>query len=93
MNVRLGLAVTMLFGSLAVGFIAGTAPKADTVIASGYDTLQLAMLACASGFHTDDLGDCQPDNGIVDSRCPAGSEAAPFPNGNDYRCEPIPQGY
>jgi hypothetical protein len=93
MNVRLGIAVTMLFGSLAVGLIAGTAPRADTVVASGYDTLELAMLECASGFHTDALGDCQPDNGIIDSRCPTGSQATPFPNGNDYKCEPIPQGY
>jgi hypothetical protein len=93
MNVGLGLAVTVLFGSLAVGLIAGTAPKADTAVASGYDTLELAMLECASGFHTDALGDCQPDNGIIDSRCPAGSEAAPFPNGNDYRCLPISQAY
>jgi hypothetical protein len=93
MNVRLGLAVTMLFGSLAAGLIAGTASRSGALDASADRGLEVAMLKCASGFHTDALGDCQPDNGIVDSRCPAGSEATSFPNGNDYKCVPIPEGY
>jgi hypothetical protein len=93
MNIRLGVAVTMLFGSLAAGLIAGTAPRPRSLDAFADKGLEVAMLECASGFHTDALGDCQPDNGIVDSRCPAGSEATAFPNGNNYKCVPIPEGY
>jgi hypothetical protein len=53
----------------------------------------VAMLECAGGYHAD-ARDCQPNNRIVDSRCPTGWEAAtPFPNGNSYTCQPIPQGY
>jgi hypothetical protein len=93
MNVRLTLAVAMLFGSLGVGLIAASAPEAGSVDASIGDTLELAMLQCASGYHTGPHGNCQPDNGIVDSRCPGAFEAAPFPSGAGYRCVPEPQGY
>jgi len=93
MNFRLTLAVAMLFGSLAAGLIAASAPRADTGDAAAGDTLELAMLECAGGYHTDPRGSCQPDNGIVDSRCQDGFEAAPSPAGNGYRCVPEPQGY
>jgi len=52
-----------------------------------------SKLQCASGLHPDRAGNCQPDNGAVDSRCQDGFEAVPFPNGNNYRCAPIPEGY
>ena len=55
--------------------------------------LKLAMISCAGGYHTDADGNCQPDNGYVDSRCQAGFEAAPFPNGNGYWCVPYPKDY
>jgi hypothetical protein len=93
MNVRLTLAVAMLFGSLTAGLIAASAPRAGAVDASMDDTLELAMLECAGGYHTGPHGNCQPDNGIVDSRCQDGFEAAPFPGGDGYRCVPEPQGY
>jgi hypothetical protein len=93
MNIRVTLAVAMLFGSLAAGLIAGSAPGADTDAASVSDTLELAMLGCADGYHTGPDGSCQPDTGIVDSRCQDGFEATPFPSGNGYRCVPEPQGY
>jgi hypothetical protein len=92
-NIKLIFAVAMLFGSLAAGLIVGSAPGPDTFDASLDNPLQVAMLECAGGYHTDAGGNCQPNNGIVDSRCPTGWEATPFPNGNDYRCAPIPQGY
>jgi hypothetical protein len=93
MNVKMALAVIMLFGSLSAGLIAGSGPRIDPFDASVDHKLEVAMLECAGGFHTDPLGNCQPDNGIVDSRCPSGFEATPFPNGNDYRCVLEPQGY
>jgi len=94
MNAKIALAVAMLFGSLAGGLIAG----ADSRPGVGYDdamrdTMDLAMAQCAGGYHPDASGNCQPDYGIVDSRCPGGFEAAPAPNGNSYRCEAIPSGY
>jgi hypothetical protein len=94
MNAKVALAVAMLVGSLAAGLIAG----ANSPPSVGYDdamrdTMDLAMSQCAGGYHPDASGDCQPDNGIVDSRCPAGFEATPFPNGSDYRCAPIASGY
>jgi len=93
MNAKTALAVAMLFGSLAAGLIAGSAPGSDTVGAYSGDTLELAMAECAGGYHADAHGDCQPDNGIVDSRCGGGFEATPFPSNGGYRCVPIPQGY
>jgi hypothetical protein len=92
-NIKLVLAVAMLFGSLAAGLIVGSAPGTETFDASVDNPLEVAMLECAGGYHADARGDCQPIMGIVDSRCPAGSEATAFPNGNDYRCVPIPTGY
>ena len=93
MNIKLVLAVAMLFGSLGAGLIVGSAPGLDTFDASTGNPLEVAMLDCAGGYHADARGDCQPNNGIVDSRCPTGWEATAFPNGNDYRCVPIPNGY
>ena len=54
---------------------------------------QAASLACAGGYHADAAGNCQPDNGYVDNRCPAGFETAPSPDPSGYRCAPIPAGY
>lgn len=45
-----------------------------------------ASAACASGYHADATGNCQPNNGSVDSRCQNGFEAIPAMNGNGYRC-------
>lgn len=93
MNIKIALAVTMLFGSLAGGVIAGSAPGPDTFDAFADDALEVAMARCAGGYHTDAFGNCETDDGIVDSRCPAGLEASPFPSNGGYRCVPIPQGY
>ena len=48
---------------------------------------------CAGGYHVDPHGNCQPDNGYVDSRCPPGLEPHAFPNGNDSWCVPYGEGY
>ena len=93
MNMKLVLAVAMLFGSLAAGLIVGSAAGPETFDASADNPVEVAMLECAGGYHAD-ARDCQPNNRIVDSRCPTGWEAAtPFPNGNGYTCLPFPQGY
>jgi hypothetical protein len=94
MNAKIFLAVGMLFGSLAGGLIAG----AHSPPGGGYDdsvseTVALAMLQCAGGYHPDASGNCQSDYAVVDSRCQAGWEATPAPNGNGYACVPIPSGY
>ncbi len=94
MSPRLALAVTMLFGSLAAGLIAGSGVgRGDDFVAEKSDAIQVAMSSCAGGYHQDSRGNCEPDYGIVDSRCQAGYEAAPFPNGNSYHCVPVPEGY
>jgi hypothetical protein len=86
-NIKLVLAVVMLFGSLAAGLIVGSAAGPETFNATVDNPVEVAMLEC-------DARDCQPNNRIVDSRCPTGWEAAtPFPNGNGYTCLPITQGY
>ena len=92
MRVKTALAAAMLFGSLAAGLLAGSRPGSES-LAFAPDTLEVAMAECAGGYHADARGNCQPDNGIVDNRCQAGFEAAPFPNGNNYRCVAIPRGY
>jgi hypothetical protein len=94
MDAKLMLALTMLVGSLVGGLIASThtRPEDDFDVGAGAP-MELAMLTCAGGFHTDSRGNCQPDNGIVDSRCQDGFETHPAPNGAGYICVPIPQGY
>jgi hypothetical protein len=89
-NIKLVLAAALLFGSLAAGLIVGSAAGPDTFDASVDNPVEVAMLECAGGYHSDD---CQPSNRIVDSRCATGWEAATlFPNGNGYTCLPTPQG-
>jgi len=94
MNARIVLAATMLMGSFVGGIVAASRPEptAEPLVSVG-GPIQVSMLECAGGYHTDRFGDCQPDNGIVDSRCPNGFEAAPSPSANGYRCIPEPQGY
>lgn len=93
MNARLALAATMLIGSLIGGVVAASHAPPDDLIASAAQPVQVSMLECAAGYHSDRFGNCEPDNGIVDSRCGTGLEAAPSPSASGYRCIPIPEGY
>lgn len=84
----------MMFGALAVGLIFGAAMRrADTTSVSSRGLEDYAMAQCASGYHADASGNCQPVNEIIDSRCQEGFEAQVYPNRNGYRCIPAPQGY
>ena len=74
------VSAALLFASLVGGLIAASPTHA-------------AMIACASGYHADARGNCQPDRGYVDSRCQDGFLATPSPDPNGYRCVPIPRGY
>ena len=48
-------------------------------------------LACASGYHADPAGNCQPLNDIPDRYCPKGLVMKPM--FDTWRCEPPPPGY
>lgn len=74
------LAGALLLASLIGGLIAASPTHAETI-------------ACASGYHADSRGNCQPDHGYVDSRCPDGFLASPSPDPDGYRCVPVPRGY
>jgi hypothetical protein len=80
MNAKIYVAAALLLGSFVAVSMAAAPAHA-------------AALACAGGYHADRQGNCQPDNGYVDSRCQAGFEAAPSPDPVGYRCAPIPEGY
>jgi hypothetical protein len=81
MNAKTAFAAVALFGSIAAVFIAGSTGPA--VAQRG---------ACASGYHADRQGNCQPNNPQPNLQpCPAGLLATPMPYG--YRCVPIPAGY
>lgn len=88
MNANRTIAVAILVASFVGGFSIGSA----TVASAAVDT-RFPQVECASGYHAGRHGNCQPDNGPVDSRCPGGFEAAPFTGGNGYHCVPIPEGY
>jgi len=93
MTRKLLLVTGALSGSIAAGVALGPrawpgrAPDGDAVA-----IVKLAMAGCAGGYSADARGDCQPDNGYVDSRCQVGFQATPFPNGNGYRCIENPRG-
>ncbi len=75
--------IRAMFSVAALG-----ASLAGTPAAFAAGGVIVAINGCAGGFHADAQGNCQPDAGYVDNRCPPGYEASPFPNGNDYHCVP-----
>jgi hypothetical protein len=81
MNTNTVLVAMMIFGAIYGSLMMGAPAKADP------------SMACASGYYTDAMGNCQPINGYVDSRRPNGFIAGPAPNGNDYRCFSEPRIY
>ena len=68
------------FALAVVGaFASGSAARAQGTMSLG----------CASGYHPDALGDCQPNGQtIYDGPCQPGFRYQVFPNGNGYRCRP-----
>ncbi len=76
---------TPLYLGMLLGLFAGTATVSSPAAA--------APMACAAGYHVDSRGNCQPNDGYVDDRCPAGQETTPWPDPPGYRCVSIPRGY
>lgn len=79
MNTKTALAAMMVFGSIGGSLVGGGPTKANPI-------------SCASGYYADAMGNCQPTNGYVDSRCQNGFIAQPAFNGNGYRCVPESHG-
>lgn len=80
MNAKLLLMGALLIGSAAGGFFVSAPAQAQSD-------------GCWAGYHPDSRGNCQPNNPIVDDRCPPGLITQVYPNGNSYICVPIPRGY
>jgi hypothetical protein len=91
MNAKTAFAAVALFLSIAAGVTVGSPARARD---DGAFTAQMHS-ACASGYHPDARGNCQPDNSQPNLQpCPDGYLATPFPSwGNSYKCVPIPVGY
>jgi hypothetical protein len=85
MNAKTVFAAVAFSGSMAGAFVVGSAAPAASA----------QSVACASGYHADRQGNCQPNNPQPNLQpCPAGYLATPFPSwGNSYKCVPIPAGY
>jgi hypothetical protein len=82
MNAKTALASAALFGSIAGALVVGSAAPASA-----------QRIACASGYHSDNQGNCQPDNPQPNLQpCPPGLLSAPSP-WSGYMCVPIPKGY
>lgn len=81
MKTKSVFALATLLASLGVALMIGSPARAT-------DQYAMSGTNCAAGFHVGPHGNCQPNNGIVDSRCPPGLEPHPFPNGNDNWCVP-----
>jgi hypothetical protein len=75
-----------------VGSFGGTLAVGSQARAAGDGEFTAQGSACASGYHADRQGNCQPNNPEPNLQpCPAGLLATPMPYG--YRCVPIPAGY
>jgi hypothetical protein len=83
MNARTALASAALFVSIAGALLIGFAPAASA-----------QRTACASAYHSDKQGNCQPNNPQPNLQpCPPGFLSAPAPTWSSYTCVPIPKGY
>jgi hypothetical protein len=71
--------LSYLAAALAVSCLAGGALGGGGAKAAGYSQ------ACASGYHTDVQGNCQPDVPQVNKFCPPGAIYHPNPGG--WYCE------
>jgi hypothetical protein len=84
MNARTAFAAVALFGSIAGAFGIGSAAPAASA----------QNIACASGYHADRQGNCQPNSPQPNLEpCPPGYLSAPAPTWSGYMCVPIPKGY
>jgi hypothetical protein len=73
---------------LAAAFLAAPAQAAMKPAAEiATSDIQPAGAACSYGYHLDVSGVCV-DSMDYSRRCPSGSFAVSFPNGNGYRCAP-----
>jgi hypothetical protein len=84
MNKQSALAAAALVASFVGALAAGPPARAQ----NAYEKMTAHAAYCAGGYHVDPEGNCQPDNPIVDGRCPPYFHAIVFPNGNGYRCMP-----
>jgi hypothetical protein len=83
MNAKTALAAAALLGSIAGAFLLASAAPAAA-----------QRVACASGYHADRQGNCQPNNPQPNLQpCPPGYLSAPAPTWSGYTCVPIPKGY
>jgi len=93
MNAKTALALATLFGSITCAIVIGSPAQAENEFdGSASVGTQLAVFNCASGYHLNAAGDCEPKYHRP-SRCRKGYEAESFPNGNGYKCVRIPAGY
>jgi hypothetical protein len=76
------LAVASLALAVAGGFAFGSPALADE---------KMPMSSCASDYHSDAQGHCQPDGSMTYGPCQPGFRFQGWPNGNGYRC--MPDGY
>jgi hypothetical protein len=91
----IGRSLVLLGASASLGFgILASLPAraAAESAASAAANIQVAVIACASGYHLNAAGDCEPRQHRP-SLCRKGYEAESFPNGNGYKCVRIPRGY
>jgi hypothetical protein len=73
-----------LIAALAASCVTGFA--VDAYAAEEFDFRAQSAGACASGYHPDAGGNCEPDVAEVNRFCPAGGVYHPAPNGGWY-CE------
>jgi hypothetical protein len=79
MNSKSAFALATLAASLAGAIALGSSARATEQYA-------VSGAYCAGGYHVGPHGNCQPDNGYVDIRCPPGWEPHSWPNGNNNWC-------
>jgi hypothetical protein len=87
MNSKSAFALAATLAASLAGVIALGSPARAT------EQYAMSRAYCAGGYHVGAHGNCQPDNGYVDSRCPPGFEPHSWPNGNNNWCMPIGGGY
>ncbi len=78
MNAKSGFALAALAVIAAAALASASPARAGEKMAAAY---------CASGYHPDARGDCQPDTGTP-RVCQPGFHYEVFPNGDNYRCWP-----
>ena len=87
MSANLAFAAALIFSPLA----AGSPPSATDAVVIPVVILNPTPVACASGYHQDQRGNCQPNIPQTNPFCPSGLVYQPMPWG--WNCEPPPKGY